>query len=66
MALTNEEKQRVREEEIERLRVRRELSGDPLQQDWNRLAASKAIIFWVVLLATAVLLWYVVKSSHSH
>jgi hypothetical protein len=57
MALTDEQKQRIREEEIERIRVRRELSsGD----------ARKTVIFWCVLIAVAFLLWTVVKGSHNH
>jgi hypothetical protein len=56
MALTDEQRQRIREEEIERIRVRRELSGDP----------RKTFIFWGVLIAVAVLLWSVVMSSHNH
>ncbi len=66
MALTDEQRQRIREEEIERLRVRRELGGNPFQHDWNGLAVRKTVIFWVVLIAVAVLLWSVVKSSHNH
>jgi hypothetical protein len=62
MALTDEQRQRIREEEIERLRVRRDLSGDPRKTGDVR----KTVIFWVVLIAVAVLLWRVVKSSHIH
>ena len=62
MALTDEQRQRIREEEIERLRVRRELSGDP----WKPGDVRKTVIFWVVLIAVAVLLWSVVKSPHGH
>jgi hypothetical protein len=57
MALTDEQRQRIREEEIERIRVRRELSGgDP----------RKTVIFWCVLIAVAFLLWSVVRSSQNH
>ena len=62
MALTDEQRQRIREEEIERLRVRRELSSDPRKTGDLR----KTFIFWGVLIAVAVLLWSVVKSSHNH
>jgi hypothetical protein len=64
MALTDEQKQRIREEEIERLRVRRELSGDPKPSPEGQ--ARKTVIFWSVLIAVAVLLWSVVKSSPNH
>jgi hypothetical protein len=71
MALTDEQRQRIREEEIERLRVRRELSGDPQPQPspggfGGNHQIRKTIIFWVVLIAVAVWLWSVVKSSHNH
>jgi len=56
MTLTDEQRQRIREEEIERIRVRRELSGDP----------RKTVIFWCVLIALAFLLWSVARSSHNH
>jgi hypothetical protein len=66
MALTDEQRQRIREEEIERLRVRRELSGDPQPQPSPEGQIRKTVIFWVVLIAVAVLLWSVVKSFHNH
>jgi hypothetical protein len=56
MALTDEQRRRIREEEIERIRVRSELSGNP----------RKTYIFWDVLIAVAVLLWSVVRTSHNH
>lgn len=62
MPLTDEQRQRIREEEIERLRVRRELGGDPRKTG----DVPKTLISWVVLIAVAVLLWRVVKSSHSY
>jgi hypothetical protein len=65
MALTDEQRQRIREEEIERLRVRRELSGDPQRQPSAEGQIRKTVIFWGVLIAVAVLLWSVVKSSHN-
>jgi hypothetical protein len=66
MALTDEQRQRIREEEIERLRVRRELSGDPQPQPSADGQIRKTVIFWATLIAVAVLLWSVVKSSHNH
>jgi len=61
MALTDEQQQRIREEEIERIRVRNELT-----QGTQRQSAYKMFIFWSVLIAAAVLLWSVVRSAHSH
>ena len=59
MALTDEQKQRIREEEIERLRVRHELEGARLNG-----GARKTLIFWGVFISVAVLLWSVLKYSH--
>jgi hypothetical protein len=57
MPLTDEQKQRIREEEIERMRVRRELSG---------VGANRIFIFWGALIAAAVLLWRVMTVPHNH
>ena len=43
-----------------RLRVRREL-----EHARENVDARKMLIFWGVLIAVAVLLWYIVKSSHN-
>ena len=54
MPLTENEKQRIREEEIERLKARREYRGAP----------RNVAIFWSFFTVVSVLLYTLVRSGH--
>lgn len=57
MALSDEEKQRIRDEEIVRIQVRHELRrfrSDP----------RKSAVFWVLFVTVAVFLFIAVRSHH--
>jgi hypothetical protein len=58
MALSEQDKQRIREEEAYRQQVREDLR----RQGPN--ARLKAIVFWIVLVLTAILLFAVVRRGH--
>jgi hypothetical protein len=63
MALNDEQKQRIREEESERAQVRREL----LRSDPRTIAdLRKTAIFYVVFVIIGIVLVSVVKSCHNH
>jgi hypothetical protein len=58
MALTNDDKQRIREEEAYRDQVRQEMrTAKAASTPW------KTYIFWTVLVAVALLLYLVVRSK---
>ena len=58
MALSNDDKQRIREEEAYRLQVR-----DELRAARRPSQGFKTAVFWIVLVAVAVLLFAVVRTS---
>lgn len=55
--LSNEDKQRIREEEIYRAQVREEM-----RRSHSADTARKTLMFWIVLTAVTVLLYWVVRS----
>ncbi len=55
MALSEQDKQRIREEEAYRMKVRQELA----HQDPD--ARRKAVIFWIVLVAAAIVLFWMLR-----
>jgi hypothetical protein len=54
MALTDEQTQQIREEEIERIRIRNKLRGA-----WS---PRRVLVFWAVVMAGAVILWSVLRN----
>lgn len=59
MALSEQDKQRIREEETYRLKVRAEL-----QQAANEPNRWKVTVFWAILLAVAILLFTLVRRGN--
>ena len=59
MALSEQDKQRIREEETYRLKVR-----DELQQAANAPNRWKVTVFWAVLVALAILLFTLVRRGN--
>jgi hypothetical protein len=54
MALTDEQRQQIREEEIERIRIRNKLRGV-----WS---PRWVLVFWGVVISGAVILWSVLRN----